>query len=137
MPSVYDEAEKALNQGDVFENVPFVKRRVGEAAPAPMRGLVLTAHCVCDKFEKAEEKGVADEKLNAWPVTLAPLYVPNDLGSSNAGNARDPNHMPRYFWLPAEDPYQEMFADRGRVSGASVRRPPAPLLPPRLRLQDR
>jgi hypothetical protein len=115
---VYGVPEKRLNQGDVFLDIEFLDRRYGVAlAETPtvnLSGLILSHDCAeCDKFEAAEKKGLPQELLDAWPVTVAPLVSPNDLDSGQVGWARK-DRMPRYFWIPAEGDLPEMFADLWR-----------------------
>jgi hypothetical protein len=113
---VYGDPEEPdrLNQGDIFEEVPFV----GFDARDPARFLtslgIVTAHdCECDKFFAERGRGFSEEIEATWPIVVAPVYPLADLDEDQGGNARA-GRIYRYFYLPQEGDMDELVVDLDR-----------------------
>jgi hypothetical protein len=102
---VYCDRLDAVNQGDIFANVPFVVPPGGGEA----WGMVISHDCEVDKFVRPARPLTARARAS-WRFTLAVVHPVDDLGSDRAGNVRA-DRMPRYFYLPAEGELPELCAD--------------------------
>jgi hypothetical protein len=108
--AVYGRPEKALNQGDIFPNVPFYSRQVdGSFTLLTVPGLVLTHSCDIDKYDEVKGKLSGNQKKR-WPIQMLPLLSPADLDKGALGDTKAGRHK-RYFFIPKEDRHQELVAD--------------------------
>jgi hypothetical protein len=102
---VYADRPDPINQGDIFERVPFLDPPAGEAA----WGMVISHDCDVDKFVKPD-RPLTPIAHESWRITMAVVHPVDDLGRNRAGNVRA-DRMPRYFFLPAEGELPDLCAD--------------------------
>jgi hypothetical protein len=104
VPVYADRSADRLNQGDIFENVPFA---IGPDAPA--RGMVVSHDCDCDKFLRPSTP-LTDPEREAWTITMAVVHPVDDLTGGRPRAVRE-DKMPRYLYLPAEGELPELCVD--------------------------
>ncbi|MGD9697178.1 MAG: hypothetical protein AB7V42_16125 [Thermoleophilia bacterium] len=100
-----------LSQGDILENVPFLRRRgrdLGEVEIWPMLGIVTAHSCEIDKYDRALERGHSAVAL--WPVSVAPVMDIEMMPTGQPADARR-GKIKRYAHLPSEDGNPEMVVD--------------------------
>jgi hypothetical protein len=105
VPVYSDRSENDVNQGDLFEDVPFPVPLID----APLIGMVISHDCECDKFLKPRTP-LTPEAREAWRITLACAHPLDMLPGGTAKAARD-DATPRYLHLPAEDDVPELVVD--------------------------
>jgi hypothetical protein len=99
---VYAARSYALNQGDVFLDVPF---QVLPGPNVPLGGCVVTHDCDLDKYDRAKP-----EEREVWTVTVAPVDPLDTLEGGRPKAVRE-GGMPRYFYLPNENERGELVVD--------------------------
>lgn len=113
MTWVYGPREHQLNQGDLYESVPF-HLPVGKSDVSSdferMLGLVTSHGCDCEKYDRAVQRGQTQETLDRMPLLAAPVHDLEDLNASLAGDVRKVR-VPRYFYMPADEHQPELVAD--------------------------
>jgi hypothetical protein len=115
---VYEERPAPVNQGDIFEDVPFLEPG---AAGAFTWGMVISHDCEVDKF-RVPARPLTPEASEAWRFTMAVVHPIEDLNDDRARAVRA-NRMPRYLYLAAEGDLPELCVDlwtEQPVSAAAV-----------------
>jgi hypothetical protein len=111
---VYREHEHPLDQGDILEAVPFLRRRLATLNTFTAAGVVMSHGCECEGFERlAAEENPNRIRLETYPVHLAPIYPPDNIEANQPGILGDiaKGRVRRYFLLPAEDGHPEAIVD--------------------------
>lgn len=111
----YEAPEHELNQGDLFEGVPF-HLPVGTAEVPEferMLGLITSHSCDCDRYERAVQKDADQDVLDRMPLLVAPVHGMEELEGRNPGLAGDirATRVPRYFHLADDGHQPEQVAD--------------------------
>lgn len=102
---VYSDRPEPINQGDIFEDVPFLDPPEGETA----WGMVISHDCDVDKFV-VPTRPLTPTARASWRITMAVVHPVDELGPDRAGNVRA-DHMPRYFYLEADAGLPDLCAD--------------------------
>jgi hypothetical protein len=102
---VYGERPEAINQGDIFEQVPFLAPPAGDAS----WGMVISHDCDIDKFLHPN-RPLSPTARASWRITVAVVHPVDDLGGGRPGDVRA-DRMPRYFFLEAEGELPDLCAD--------------------------
>jgi hypothetical protein len=103
---VYADRPDPVNQGDIFNEVPFP---VPPPAGGPSMGMVISNDCDVDKFLKPQ-RPLSHEARDAFRVTMAVVHPVDELAAGRQHHVRQ-DEMPRYFYLPAEDHLEELCVD--------------------------
>ncbi len=103
--AVYAGRPDPINQGDIFERVPFPV----PPTDGPSRGMIISNDCDVDKFLKPQ-RPLPPEVRDAFCVTMAVVHPVDELGAGRLHHVRA-DEMPRYFYLPAEDDQGELCVD--------------------------
>lgn len=106
---VYEDRGEPVNQGDIFDGVPFVLPHGQERPSAEFMGMVISHDCDCDKFFNERERGRLPEP-ERFCLTVAPAYPCEELQGGQCGDARA-GRIRRFFWLPAERDLPELVID--------------------------
>src|SRR5690349_6835859 len=105
---VYVERQEALNQGDLFADVPFTLPRGDyERLSSVHPGLVVSHDCDCDKAVGRQPDAEPDRLV----VTLMPVYPLERFASSGQAGDIRAGRIWRYLYLPAEGEQEERCAD--------------------------
>jgi hypothetical protein len=106
VPVYTDRSADDVNQGDIFEAVPFP---VGRADGAPSWGMVISQDCDADKFLKPKTPLTADQ-IARFRITVAHVHPIDELSDSWAKAVRD-DKMPRFLLMPEEDGLPDLVVD--------------------------
>jgi hypothetical protein len=106
VPVYADRSANDVNQGDIFEAVPFP---VGRADGAPSWGMVISQDCDADKFLKPKTP-LSDEQIAYFRLTVAHVHPLNELGGSWAKAVRE-DKMPRFLLMPEEGELPDLVVD--------------------------
>lgn len=106
---VYEDRDEPVNQGDIFEDVPFVLPRGEERPTVELMGMIISHDCDCDKFFSERDRGRLEEP-ERFCVAVAPAYPCEELQGGQCGDARA-GRIRRFFWLPAERDLPELVID--------------------------
>jgi hypothetical protein len=119
--AVYGPPEGAVNQGDIWLNVPFLGRQeLGIDFPIYSPGLVVSHSCDIDKYDEIKDR-LAENEKKRFPILLAPVLGFGDLDPSLRGEVKS-GRQRRYFYLPAEG---RSLSSRMRQRGGEFRLRPA------------
>lgn len=102
---VYADRPEQVNQGDIFEQVPFLDGPAGASA----WGMVISHDCDVDKFLHPS-RPISPMASSSWRITMAVVHPVDDLAGGRAGDVRA-DRMPRYFFLAAEGELPDLCAD--------------------------
>lgn len=102
---VYQDRPDPINQGDIFDGVPFLDPPSGEMS----WGMVISHDCDADKFLQPA-RPLTQTAFESWRLTVAVVHPVDELGGGRAGDVRA-DRMPRYFYLEAERDLPELCAD--------------------------
>lgn len=102
---VYGERPDQINQGDIFDEVPFLDPPAGDTS----WGMVISHDCDVDKFLRPA-RPLSPTASSSWRITMAVVHPVDDLAGGRAGDVRA-DRMPRYFFLEAEGDLPDLCAD--------------------------
>ena len=102
---VYGARDDDVNQGDIFNGVPFLEPHAGKVT----YGMVISHDCDVDKYLKPSTP-LTPEQRAAWRLTMALVHPLSDLSTDRQGNVRA-DAMLRYLLLPAEGDLPDLCVD--------------------------
>lgn len=113
MPRVYRDPDEPLDQGDLLEDVPFVRRADDSIEVLPNLGIITSHGCDSERYFRYVSQGKDDTILATYPASVAPVYPAASRADLATGQLRliGEGRMPRYFLLPEEEPHPERIID--------------------------
>ena len=110
MPNVYQASRPdAINQGDIFDAIPFVIPQGADRARVQMPGLVISDDCDADKFLKPRTP-LTGAEISNFVLTIAPVHPIAELTGGRPKAVRD-GKMKRYFLMEEDHGHEELVAD--------------------------